>query len=166
MRYNRYHEPVYDESDLPDLLLTGADGFFSPPIMEHPVCWPDELELDPFDHVVNSEEIGVNEYDRKCQNQWWIPEEYEQIDVAALVLSRCNGEAEIQRAAHELLMYAERGMIPLLNYMHYLVDTMTKHNIVWGVGRGSSTASFVLYLLGVHRINSLHYDLDIGEFLK
>jgi DNA polymerase III alpha subunit len=43
---------------------------------------------------------------------------------------------------------------------------MRDNNIVWGVGRGSSIASFVLYLIGIHRINSLYYDLSINEFLK
>ena len=50
--------------------------------------------------------------------------------------------------------------------MKYLVDTLRKNKIVWGVGRGSSVASYVLYLLGVHRINSIYYELDIAEFLK
>jgi DNA polymerase III alpha subunit len=43
---------------------------------------------------------------------------------------------------------------------------MRKNNILWGVGRGSSVASFVLYLIGIHRINSLFYNLPIEEFLK
>jgi DNA polymerase III alpha subunit len=57
-------------------------------------------------------------------------------------------------------------MFTLLKYLKYLVDTMRTHNIVWGVGRGSSVASFILFLIGIHRINSLHYDLSIDEFLK
>ena len=43
---------------------------------------------------------------------------------------------------------------------------MKQNNLIWGVGRGSSVASYVLYLLGVHRIDSLHYNLDIAEFLR
>jgi DNA polymerase III alpha subunit len=43
---------------------------------------------------------------------------------------------------------------------------MHQNNVVWGVGRGSSVASYVLYLLGVHKIDSLKYNLDIHEFLK
>jgi len=63
-------------------------------------------------------------------------------------------------------MYEKRGLFTLLQYMKYLVDLMRKNNIVWGVGRGSSVSSFVLFLIGIHRINSLHYDLNIEEFLK
>jgi len=57
-------------------------------------------------------------------------------------------------------------MFNLLKYLKYLVDTMRDNNIVWGVGRGSSVASFVLFLMGVHKINSLYYDIPIEEFLK
>jgi DNA polymerase III alpha subunit len=43
---------------------------------------------------------------------------------------------------------------------------MSEHKLIWGVGRGSSVASYVLYKLGVHRIDSLYYDLDPAEFLR
>ena len=57
-------------------------------------------------------------------------------------------------------------MLDLLFYLKYLVDTMRGNSIVWGVGRGSSVASYVLYLLGVHKVDSIKYDLDINEFLR
>ena len=63
-------------------------------------------------------------------------------------------------------MFQERDLFNLLRYLKYLVDTMTENRLIWGVGRGSSVASFVLYKLGVHRINSLHYELDPAEFLR
>jgi DNA polymerase III alpha subunit len=66
----------------------------------------------------------------------------------------------------ELLLYSERDLFPLLQYLKYLVDTLRANKIVWGVGRGSSVASYVLYLLGVHKINSIKYELEIDEFLK
>jgi DNA polymerase III alpha subunit len=70
------------------------------------------------------------------------------------------------RIWEELREYEARGMFPLLQYMIYLVDFMRENNIVWGVGRGSSVASYVLYLIGVHRIDSIQYDLDWREFLR
>jgi len=57
-------------------------------------------------------------------------------------------------------------LFDLLRYLKYLVDTMNHNQVIWGVGRGSSVSSYVLYLLGVHRINSMYYDLDVGEFLR
>jgi len=43
---------------------------------------------------------------------------------------------------------------------------MRNNHVIWGVGRGSSVASYVLYKLGVHRIDSLFYDLSVDEFLR
>ena len=65
-----------------------------------------------------------------------------------------------------MLQYQERGLFDLLRYLKYLVDVMCDNHVIWGVGRGSSVASYVLYLLGVHRIDSLYYDLDPAEFLR
>jgi DNA polymerase III alpha subunit len=73
---------------------------------------------------------------------------------------------ELQRVGTELLLYQERNMFDLLRFLVYIVDVMREQDIVWGVGRGSSVASYVLYLIGVHKIDSLYYDLDIAEFLR
>jgi DNA polymerase III alpha subunit len=81
-------------------------------------------------------------------------------------LSHCDSEAELQRCGQELLLYQERDLFDLLRYLKYLVDVMRTNNVIWGVGRGSSVASYVLYKLGVHRIDSLHYNLDPHEFLR
>jgi DNA polymerase III alpha subunit len=78
----------------------------------------------------------------------------------------CNTTEELQRCGQELLLYQERGLFDLLRYLKYLVDVMQQNNIVWGVGRGSSVSSYVLYLLKVHKINSMYYDLDVSEFLR
>jgi DNA polymerase III alpha subunit len=95
-----------------------------------------------------------------------MPDSYKKMDIAKHVLDKCQNDAELQRVGEELLLYQERNLFDLLRYLKYLVDTMRKNNIVWGVGRGSSVASFVLFLLEVHRINSLYYDLSITEFIK
>lgn len=109
---------------------------------------------------------SVEEFDTINQNSWKMPEEYVNIDIAAHILDMCKTDAELQRVGEELLLFQERELFPLLKFLKYFVDTMRKYNVVWGVGRGSSVASYVLYLLGVHKINSMYYDLDITEFLK
>lgn len=110
--------------------------------------------------------IDLSEFDFQNQNNWYMDDTYKQLDIAQWILSQCKTEAELQRAGHELLLFQARNMFDLLKFLKYFVDTARKNNIVWGVGRGSSVASFVLYLIGVHKINSLYYDLDITEFLK
>jgi len=95
-----------------------------------------------------------------------MPDRYKELDIAQWILDQCGGPAELQRAGEELILYQERNLFNLLKYLKYLVDTLRTNNVVWGVGRGSSVSSFVLYLIGVHRIDSLYYDLGIEEFLK
>ena len=100
------------------------------------------------------------------QSVWYMPEEYKTLDIAEYILSLCKTQPELQRCGEELLLYQERDLFNLLRYLKYFVDTMRANAVVWGLGRGSSVASYVLYLLGVHRIDSMYYDLDIQEFLK
>lgn len=95
-----------------------------------------------------------------------MPEQYKNMDIAAWILGKCQTDQERQRVGQELLLFLERDLFDMLKYLKYLVDTMRVNNIVWGVGRGSSVSSYVLFLLGVHKINSLYFGLEIGEFLK
>ena len=111
-------------------------------------------------------DINVDEFDLKNQQAWLMPKEYAELDIAKHILDLCKTPEDLQRVAQELLLFQEQNLFTLLCYLKYLVDTMRKNNVVWGVGRGSSVSSYVLYLLGVHRINSLYYDLPIDEFLK
>lgn len=111
-------------------------------------------------------DISVNEFHKHNQQTWFMPQEYVDMDIAKWILDQCADQNELQRAGAELLEYAERDLLPLLQYLKYLVDTMRQNNIVWGVGRGSSVASFVLYLIGVHRIHSLRNNLEFAEFMR
>jgi DNA polymerase III alpha subunit len=110
--------------------------------------------------------ISVEDFDHRNQGQWLMPDEYKQLDIAEYVLGLCESEAALQRVGEELLLYQARDLFDLLRYLKFLMDLMQKNNLIWGVGRGSSVASYVLYLLKVHRIDSLHYNLDIAEFLR
>lgn len=108
----------------------------------------------------------VEEFDAEQQSHWHMPDEYKRLDIAQHLLDMCKSEAELQRVGQELLLFQERELFDLLRYLKYFVDTMRKNNVVWGLGRGSSVASYALYLLGVHKIDSIYYDLPIEEFLK
>jgi DNA polymerase III alpha subunit len=110
--------------------------------------------------------MSVEDFDHRNQGQWLMPDEYKNLDIAEHVLSLCESEAALQRVGEELLLYQARDLFDLLRYLKFLVDIMQENNLIWGVGRGSSVASYVLYLLKIHRIDSLHYNLDIAEFLR
>lgn len=112
--------------------------------------------------------ITLDQFDTNLQDNWFMPEGYKptSFDIATWLLEQCSTEIEKNRVIEELELFVKHDMIDLLCYLRYLVDVMKEHNIVWGVGRGSSVSSYCLYLLGVHRINSIKYNLDINEFLK
>ena len=95
-----------------------------------------------------------------------MPKEYISFNIVDYLLSLCKTDVENNRVLEELELFVQYDMINLLCYLKYLVDTMRENNIVWGVGRGSSVASYCLYLLGVHKIDSIKFELDIREFLK
>lgn len=98
--------------------------------------------------------------------EWFIPNEYKNIDIREWLLSKCTSQDQIQRVELELDLFNKQGMTDILPVMLYIVDTLRSQNIVWGVGRGSSVSCYCLYLIGIHKIDSLKYDLPINEFFK
>lgn len=169
---NQFDEIVFDQSDLIDLVMQGRD------IVDMPkVTVADDVPLETLKLIVGATDAidtwkpanhdGTDiEFHKHNQSCWHMPQEYRQLDIAKHVLSLCTNDAQLQRAAQELMLFQDRDLFDLLRYLKYLVDVMTANNVIWGVGRGSSVASYVLFLLGVHRIDSMYYDLDPQEFLR
>ena len=173
MKTDQYGQIILGESDLFDQLMQGQDIT--------------NLKRVLYDETVNLERMAqvmedlntfitwtfyedstrsVPVFDNEMQQRYYMPDQYRDMDIAAHVLTLCKTDAELQRVADELLRYQELDLFPLLRYLKYFVDTLAANNVIWGVGRGSSVASYVLYLLGVHKVNSLYYDLPITEFLR
>lgn len=115
---------------------------------------------------LNYENITIEEFDQNNQNQWFMPQYYYNLDIEQWLKDQCTDQTQLKRVDLELDKFRKYNMIDVLKYLKYLVDTLIEHNIVWGVGRGSSVASYCLYLIGIHRIDSIKFDLDINEFLK
>ena len=97
---------------------------------------------------------------------WFIPYEYKTMDIVDWLQQQCPTPEIRQRVTEELRLFAKHDMIPVLKTMKYVVDTLRANNVVWGVGRGSSVASYVLFIIGVHKIDSVKYKLPINEFFK
>lgn len=170
MKQNKFGELIFSETDVINLIMQGQDlTVLDGMLVDDSVNlshWPNFLSAVPSLESQQSRTGSVEEFHKQQQQSWHMPESYKHMDIAAHVLSLCATEAELQRCGQELLLYQERDLFALLRYLKYLVDVMHEHAIIWGVGRGSSVSSYVLYLLGVHRINSLYYNLDINEFLR
>lgn len=168
MKIDNYGQMIYSEQDLCNLYLRDPDRIIDRAFTETSLIIDDELELTNLptlvEYAISSE--SIDEFDARLQNVWHMPDSYRELDIAEWVLKQCNTEEELQRAGEELLLYMDRNLFPLLQYIKYLVDTMRENNIVWGVGRGSSVSSYVLYLIGIHKIDSLYFSLDVTEFLR
>ena len=162
---------IFNESDVCDLLMQGRNPASlnhmlvdSSVNIEQMVDFVDRMP--EFIQYVGDPNVRMSVFDQRAQARWHMPEEYKQLDIAEYILGLCTTEAELQRVGHELLLYQERDLFNLLRYLKYLVDLMTENRVMWGVGRGSSVASYVLYKLGVHRIDSMFYNLEPAEFLR
>lgn len=101
-----------------------------------------------------------------ASKEWNIPEKYLSINLDIYFAEKVSTVQEAMRIAEELALFRERGLEPMLRFMIFLVDLMREHKIVWGVGRGSSVSSFLLYLVGIHQINPVKYNLGIEEFIR
>lgn len=99
-------------------------------------------------------------------DHWFIPKEYQDLDIENWVREQCKDAKAQSRVEEELRLYRQNNMIPVLKTMKYIVDTLRANNVVWGVGRGSSVASYVLHVIGVHKIDSVKYNIPIEEFFK
>ena len=175
--------PRFSNRDLIDMIYSGhADKVHAV------LCTPTD-EIDKFNTAMEEQgfdklqkyiplDVDQKTFDGVCQSEWFMPDEYKALAIEEWLFAKVMEEKqhagvdfvynspEWMRVEQELEAFKERGMYDLLRYMIYLVDFMRENDIVWGVGRGSSVASYVLYLIGVHRINSIQFDLDWREFLR
>lgn len=170
---DQYGRIIYNRQDCYEMLYNGED---ISKIKE--LEWHEDIEkynkaiglnnletdlLQPISKI--SKELS--EFDDDNQKDWFIPDEYKNMDIWNYTLDKCPDDIpEMTRVCEELTLYDKYGIIDVLKVCVYIVDTLRKNNLVWGVGRGSSVASYVLYLLGVHKVDSIRYGLDINEFLK
>ena len=168
MRLDKYSNPVFNELDIFDALYQGHQFNVSDTMLVERTDEIKQLEdqlgfkfLEPYETY-----FEVSDYDAACQSNWFMPDEYRDFSPEIFCLDKCTTEEQRQRVREELVAFESRGMVTLLQWLKYFVDTCRSKNIVWGVGRGSSVASYVLFLIGVHKIDSLKYNLDWQEFLR
>jgi DNA polymerase III alpha subunit len=173
MKINQFNELLFDQEDILQGLYSGKLTSLAKVNVE------DQKLIDQFNQNIelNADSISkmqlyieptcsVEEFDRMNQAEWMMSDEYKHIDIDAYLIALCKTPEERQRVSVELELFRQHHMVEVLKYLKYLVDYMREHKIVWGLGRGSSVASYCLYLIGIHKIDSIKYQLDIKEFLK
>jgi DNA polymerase III alpha subunit len=170
MNHDKLGNVLYSEQDLVDLLYRDQLNFVDQinlPDTPNILKFKDlsGIDLTIFDSAT-FDGVDLEEFDQAHQENWYIPEEYKNFDVERYCVNLCTTDVELLRVREELDEFQKRKMMPLLKWLKYLVDTCRKNNIVWGVGRGSSVSSFVLFLIGVHKIDPIKYGLDWQDFLR
>ena len=169
MKMRELNEIVVDENDLIEGLLQGKNAKY--------IVTKDTEKVDSYNHFCTlfkfEDTIDYetpadtnDKYSYKNADNWWMPDEYRNMNIIDYLLEKTNNEEQYQRVVEELTLFEERNMFPMLKFLVYMVTELKHNNILWGVGRGSSVASYILYLIGVHRIDSIKYDLDYKEFLR
>jgi DNA polymerase III alpha subunit len=181
MKMTELNEVVLTENDLVEGLLQGKKPKY---VVTH-----DTEKLDTYNHFCTlfkfDDHIDYetpastsDKYSYENVENWWMPEEYKTLDIEQWLYIRVSEELQIapsdfvynsekwMRVEQELEEFDKRGFIPVLKFLVYMIDQLRTNNIMWGVGRGSSVSSYVLYLIGVHRIDSVKYNLDYKEFLR
>lgn len=172
MEVNKYGQVIVTSSEIFDAIYSGKVSDLSNVFLSN------NKDIEQFNQSVDINadrisqlkklealDIDIKDFDNQNQHQWFMPNNYYP-NLIEYLYSCCETEEQTDRVSLELNLFIQHNMMDLLFYLKYLVDTMRANNIVWGVGRGSSVASYVLYLIGIHKIDSIKYNLDINEFLK
>lgn len=170
VKINDYGDCLYKESDLLELIYQDPELDISKIYIDNTDKYNTALsELGIDLPIIQSEpknKISIDQFDRANIDNWYMPAHYETIDVEQWLYEKCNNKIEIERVREEMILFRSKGFVKVLQFLIYFVDTLRENNIVWGVGRGSSVSSFCLFLIGVHKINPLVYNLDYREFLR
>lgn len=111
-------------------------------------------------------EMTPEAFHSERQTQWMMDDEFKAIDVSEWLFERCKTEDEIERVIEEMQLFKQHEMEDVLRFLIFMTTTLREEGVWWGVGRGSSVASFCLYLIGIHKVNSIKFGLDIREFLR
>lgn len=127
-------------------------------------------------NVSAAQELRIKDQCAPLVHEWTIPDSYKQLDVVEYLVKahtvlfegRCSNqelEKRERRLAEEIVIYQRLQLVDVLRTVIWIINTLSAHDTVWGIGRGSSVSSYALYVIGVHDVDSYAYDLDIDDFL-
>lgn len=177
MIYNDYGHQVYQEPDLIGLLISGdlIDDCMcedSPDILQF-IKTSEDSGLPSTISIYTKPSMPVSEYHKLLTENYQIPEDYKLLDLVKYIFDLVEEksfdydiELVYQRIEEELALFYEYDLENYLRSIIFIIDSFKENNIIHGCGRGSSVASFILYLIGVHYIDPIKYDINISEFLR
>lgn len=130
-----------------------------------------------FNKLTNME-LTIKEDLSSLNNDYTIPDRYKSINLKKHVFNLLDIETQkrkydthaiekrIKRVTNELYQIKLLNMEMLFKTIIFLIDFMIEHNVLWGVGRGSSCASYVLYLMDLHKVDAVKYNIDYFDFFR
>ena len=127
---DEYGRSVISDSELAELLYTNPQLTIDDIAIVNPEKYNSAIKSLYLDYKPLQKLATLNstiaEYHANNQQEWFMPDNYKNMNIAKWVLDQCTNQNELQRAGSELIEYADRGLLPLLQYLKYLVDTMRK----------------------------------------
>lgn len=171
LKVNMYGQVILSSDKIRELILQGKN------IDKLNVVTDDEIRLfDKYQEELLSdfikftpeqrETLTIDDFHQQSADNWLFPEKYKTLDVYNWLINKCKSQIEIDRVNEEYQLYYEKDLIMVLRLFIFIVDCMRENKCLWGVGRGSSVSSYILYLIGVHRVDSIRYNLSISDYLK
>lgn len=114
----------------------------------------------------------------KLDLRWKLPEKYMELNlenrIVAAFMSRSDEflrkygveqyDEAIVRIAAEVEQIQLHGMVEFFKTVIYILDTFKEKGVIWGVGRGSSCACYILFILGLHAVDCIKLDVPMSEF--
>lgn len=154
---------VFDEEGLIEALLRQV------PISKLSITDPTILGVRQFNQR-SEEKLTIKSENNAFRFDWQIPKHYMELDIDVYVkqLTHPQGLTEKRevRLENEVSEFKRRNLLNFLRVIIYIVDTFKKEKVIWGVGRGSSCASYLLYLIGLHLVDPVIFEIPLTEFLR
>lgn len=171
LKVNEYGQAILTSDSLRQLLLQGKNISHLIVEIDDDIRLFTEYQKELLDDTVvflqdTPKNLTTEQFHTQCSEQWLFPSAYQTLDVKKWLIEKCSTQTQIDRVNEEYKLYEARDLIMLLRLFIYLIDYLRKNKFIWGVGRGSSVSSYILYLIGVHRVDSIKYGLDINDYLK
>jgi DNA polymerase III alpha subunit len=118
-------------------------------------------------------EVKTEILDNLFPPKWNLPETYKYLDIDEFLIGLSDRieqdelyDVRVQRLSYEIYLFKKLQLDEFLRMLIYVVDRLVETKSVWGVGRGSSCSSYLLFLLGLHEVDSVRYEIDVNDFIK
>lgn len=132
-------------------------------------------EVVEFNNKVDTRSEFATGDEKPLSHDWMIPSFYQNLDIYGYVLHKLDEYIDpsspeyanyMDRISLELEYLESTNSLPFIQCIVFLLDEMTSRGMFWGVGRGSSCASLVLFVIGLHKIDPIIYKIPLSDFFK